>query len=1344
MRRWLLLCALLSACSLAFPLFSRARAQEGEQESEPAPLRWGFVGLHGGVFGELERCAAEFDVLALAIDERLADSARELTLTDLDALFLQHPPGDGRDALGRAMEAALAANPKLPIYSLSGGAEDAFAKLAARGGLRSDPELTRYYDLSGEQNLRGMVMYTLKHAFGREIEPPPPQPPSELCLFSSARGEAFADVAAWRASLAKGRSELAQAPVAAVVAHRIHRLYQQPKVVDALVDSLGRRGFAVAVVDDTMPNSRTVLTELAPDVVVHTCHSFDDAAWREKLDAPHLHSVFFRRDSIDDWRESLVGFDSNTLAFQVMAQELIGGIEPLACAGTEHGSDSPEALSPILERVERLASRAWAWSRLRRKPNADKRIVVVYFNREMGKGDLLRGSATGMFLNGPRSFAAVLARLAREGYDTAGLPTDEREMLAQMIDHGRQIGRWAPEELDRLARSGHAALVPENRYRTWFEECVTAERRAEVIERWGEAPGDIQVWTREDGERFLVVPMLRGAGDVVLLPQPLRGEAHDTSLAHDRRVPPSHNYLATYFWIQREFGADAIVHFGTHGTEFFLPGRATGLAADDWTDVVLGDLPNIAPWTINNLGEALPAKRRGNAVLIGHMVPLTAKAGLSDGLATLHEEVEKFLAVEPGVLRERFRTSIEERVRAEKLDRDMELRAGGPLDDPTIERLDRYLHSIQEETTPLDLHVFGAAPPREQWTEYLTTCLGGRLADELARLAGAERDDDEARSARARKFVAALLDGGCDARGALAAALVRELEPDLEPSPIVEESARTTQHLAEGLSKVTNELEQLVRALSGRFIPPGPGATPDRNPAVLPTGRNLFTLDPEQTPSRPSWEVGVELVDELLAAQRAHKGAYPRRIGFTLSPFATFQDFGVMEAQILYLLGVRPVWDSRARVADVELIPASELGRPRIDVFLSTRGYYRDLLPTRMRLIDAAVRRVAQLDEPDNYVFENTRRIRGELLEGGADAQHAETLSFARMFGYAPGEMGVAGYYYLVERSADWDSAAELVDTYLEHVQFAYTDGAWGVEARDAFGKQIQGTDVILRSWVDRTLSPLSNKYDWYEGGSLSRAVERFTGREPEYFFSDVRDPARARMVRAEEALAREYRVRLFNRRWLEGMKGEGYAGADQIATHVKNTFGWSIFREKAVDDSTWEQIVDTLVRDKLELGLREWFERDNPHAYSELTEILLEAARKGYWNADPESLALVAREHRDFERRFGESGGMMGGGNVKLDAFVADLAPASAAVSAASAEPNESELSAESSSAPAPNAATSTSTSKAAPVRGAELVPSPAPQAPDSTRLRAVLVAAALLVAAGFLTRFGAARSRA
>lgn len=1251
---WCVTKRLLAVAAVAWATVVPSHA--ADPPSPPLP-RLAFVGLHGGVFEQLQELAPKVGVEVEFIkDDQIA--AGDVDFSPYQAVFLQHVREEDREQYQQLLTASKAAAPQQRIISISGVDGGILGELARQGIVEYDVDLQAYYG-SSRENLRRMLGYIAVQNLGLpgEVEPP--------IEGDAPRGLHHPDVPGMLASTDKflewakqhGRN-VDDAPRAVVTIHATHLAFQQPQVADALVREFEKRGVLAVAIVDTDPQSFAEIKKFAPQVVVHTCHSMDSVAARKELGVPHLSSIFFRQQSIDDWRPSVVGLVPSEQSFQIVGQELLGGIEPQIGAGTVIGGGSDEAFVPIPDRIEHLVARAVAWIELARLPNKDKRIAVIYYDRELGKAELMRGSATGMFMNGPRSLVRLLSEMKRADYGLTSVPVDDNALLRLMSDHGRQIGIWAPGELDRLARSGQAVLIPADEYKHWFETKVPQAQQLEVRARWGPPPGQFLVW-RNRGRDYIVVPQI-DLGHVILLPQPLRGEAHDTSLLHDKLVPPPHNYLATYFWLAEEFKAHALVHFGTHGSEFVLPGKPSGLSDYDWPDILLGATPNINPWIINNLGESSPARRRAYAVLIDHLTPPSVNAELSDELLNLHNDIDRWVILDESALKDKFARSITDQVRAEHLDVDLKLSLApdAVLAPPQIEEVLAYLHEIHNETTPVNLHILGQPPRDDLLVPYLVTCLRRKFLTALGEVVEvppeeALNDGDRQKYLRrkAEEVIELVVHKNYSPPEALTAAA--GVKTDAKLPKDLEAGFRLAGRLVDGFARTPDEIKNLLAALDGRFIPPGPGGSPDRNPGVLPTGRNMCVLNPEEVPSRPSWELGVQLVDQLLAERLSKKGRYPQRIAFTLSAFATFQDFGVMEAQILYLLGVRPVWDEQNLVTDVELIPAAELQRPRIDVFIAGMGYYRDLLPTRMRLVDKAARLVAAEKEKDNYVYEHTQRIAQELRDRGIDAQKSDRLARARIFSHPPGQNGSASYYYLVERSGKWDSREELMQAYLAQVRHVYTEGMWGDDAPEAYDRQIQGTEIVLRNWSDRTTSPLSNKYTWYHGGSLAAAVKYLTGNEPEFFLTDVRDADDARMVAAEYALRKDFRVRLFNRKWIEGMIHEGYAGADQIAVHVSNALGWKIMRPESVTDDQWMEIVDIYLRDSKQLSIREWFEAENPFAAQEMEETLLETIRKGYWQPGEEVVREIATAYAQSVATHGEGGGLRGGDNTKLEAFV-------------------------------------------------------------------------------------------
>lgn len=1251
----------------------------GGQEKPSAQADIGFIGLHGGVFEHLQGFATGLSLrLRYFADDEMRDKSADLATVRV--LYVQHVREEDRDAYRAVFDAARRRNPQLRVIVFQASSAEFLKSLNLGDVVHADANAPKYYGSSPE-NLRRLLVYTAATYLDRSLPIEPPQEVDRAGFYHPDQAELLPTAEAfmaWR----RGRSAvLPTHPRLLIAVHATHLAFQQPRVVDALIREAERQGaVAAAIIDGRSKTYEREAIAFAPHAIIHTCHSADSVPFRLQLDAPHLHSIFIRKQSIDEWRTSVEGLSSSELAFHVIGQELIGGIEPQVAAGVRQRGGGSEALEPIPDRVEHLVSRALAYARLALTPPAQKKVAIVYYDREMGKGELMRGSATGMHMNGPRSLLNVLASMRKHGYAVDPFPKHEDELLSWMIARGRLVGVWAPRELDRMAREGSPALIPAEQYEAWFRRFVPEDRRRQVEEKWGPAPGRFMVW-RNAGKSYLVVPRIE-LGNVILLPQPLRGELHGkedgASQTHDKTTAPPHNYLATYFWLQQEVAANAVVHFGTHGSEFQLPGKPNGLSAHDWPDILFGHLPNFNPWIIENMVESSPVRRRAYGTLISHLSPPIVNAGLGDGLSNLHDTIEKWQSLDEGALKSKFRDEVSRLVRQERLHIDLRLTGPDerPLDDAEIQRVDDHLHSILEETTPTSLHVFGEPPRDDLVVPYLVNILRPPFLRQVARLLDPDHEPHEQVSPRngakasarensgethehsfdhavrpaAEKLVDLVVRRGLTS--VEAAELVAGREIDTLPVEL-EKSLQLARDVYANFARTTDELASLLRGLDGKFVPPGPGNNPIRNPSSVPTGRNMYLLNPDEIPSRPSWELGKRLVDELIAKRLAEHGSHPTKVGFDLRSSATFRDYGVMESQILYLLGVEPVWDERQLIHELRLIPREELGRPRVDVFIAAGSWYESNLPGRLQLWDRAVRLAAGADEPDNPLRANVRQLRDTLISQGIAKERAETLSYGRIFGLAPGREVGSFLSYQVARSGDWNDRAEIAANYLATHRNVFTEGAWGEEAAPLYDAAIQGTHTVLRSWSDHMTGPLASKYVWLHGGGLSLAVEAVTGKRPEYVLSDVRDPDRAALTGAEDALRKEFRVRLFNRKWLEGMMKEGYAGGDHLRVMVSNSFGWETMRPGSVGTSNWQEMKQVLVDDKLKLDLRDWFERHNPYALQDSTAVMLEAIRKGYWDADEATRRQLAVEYASQVARHGLSGHITSGGNQALDGFV-------------------------------------------------------------------------------------------
>ena len=575
-----------------------------------------------------------------------------------------------------------------------------------------------------------------------------------------------------------------------------------------------------------------------------------------------------------------------------------------------------------------------------------------------------------------------------------------------------------------------------------------------------------------DGRRQLVLPKLE-FGNVILMPQPARGANMDARLQHNDRVPPNHQYLAAYWWLQREFEADAIVNYGTHGTHEFLPGRPLGQLADDWSDITLGRMPNVYVYIMDNVGEALIAKRRGSAVTVDHQVPPIGAASLSEAdpeIGELYRAAEQFVDQEEGSLKERLREQIAKLGKARALDEDLGLDWTERLPtDEEVAELKLHIHLINEDRIPLGLHVHSQNNPASEAAQLVTSMVGSdyvrRVASDEMGLQVESGTRWEAAKQRAVRHVEAALEG-------------RRVAAALRPD---EDRVRT---IFASLRLTSREIPQTLHALEGGYIPPGAGGDPVRNPAALPTARNLYGINPQEVPTRAAWEVGVSLADALLDAERERLGRYPKKIGFTLWNTELIRHYGTDLAQILHLIGVRPVWDHNGIVADLDLVPVEELGRPRIDVVIQAASLFRDTFPDRMEFLDKAVRLAAAAADGDNFIADHVEESQIALKRAGMSAEDARLYAGARVFSNNVGGYGT-GVIDNTIRSGDFEDTAGLTEEYLARVGAVYTEGAeWGANVEGLYAQALAGTEARLPK-------PLHQRHQPADAGSLFRVSRR-------------------------------------------------------------------------------------------------------------------------------------------------------------------------------------------------------------------------------------------------------------
>ncbi len=1220
-------------CALLVVLAGAAGLSAGDSARPP---QVGFLGVWDRAAPLLERASRQVKLPVVFFDNAQPLPPQELA--QLRVLLVLNLPRERVPKLLEELRQAKKQNPDLRVVPLD--ARDVHANLKRAGLLDPDPEVPRYWRAGGALNLRRLLVYVGVKYLGRKEEV---QPPVEIPQYGYYHPEAK-ELATTLRALQEQMDWSPQRPTAVMLIQQSFWITEDTQVIDAQLRALEQVGFnSVAVFADSLARLRQMLRELKPAVLVEDRHG---SMWQgdghgsllEELDVPYLRPISMLAYTIQQWRDDPRGLHPRDVSHFLTLQESKGTIEPIVVGGLKESVRGFRLHVPVPERVQRFAQRAWAWYQLRCTPNRQKRLCIVYYNRTGGQDDLLRGSPTGAFLDGPRSLVRFLPRLKERGWHLTRLPRDEAELLAWVRRSGRNIGPWAPQELERLADQPGVVLVSLEKFRRWMDQHLKERHRQALEKHFGPPPGKLMV-VRRNGQPHLVLPGV-DLGHVWLGCLPLRGERQDQRLLHSRDVPPPYNYLAFYWYLQHEWKPHAVVHWGTHGTVELLPGKEAGLSEDDWSDICLGRLPVVNLWITDNLGEATLSRRRSYALLVDHLVPPTENAGLSGPLRQLHDSIDKFQSLEPGLLRQEFRRKITQAVHENHLDETLKL-VGLPqrlLTDQEIHRVAEYLHELYNAMRPEVLHVLGQPPEERRLARWLVAALGEKFLDRLALVAGVPPELERFPGDRLKHL-----------RRKAEQLVRRVLWEDRPVPPELAKDLEFARGLRRRIEAADQEIENLLRALEGRFVPPGPGPDPVRNPASVPTGRNLYGLNPEEIPTPASWAVAVKLVDQMLRTRQV------RKVGIDLNGMNTMRDFGVMEGQILYLLGVQPVWDANGLAIDVELIPRQELGRPRIDVFIAMGGMYKENFPTRVRLLDKAVRLAAAAREPDNLVRRGTEQLRQRLLARGFAARQAEHLAAARIFGTKPGNTSGTNILHLVPRSGVWSSDDEIAAVYIDNMSYVFTDKLWGEKVPGLYEEAIQGTDTVLRVWASNMTSQLSNHHAYEYLGGLSMAVRKLTGREPQALIADVRSPNAARLRDFEEVLATNLRTELLNENWIRGMKSHDYAGAGMMAELVKNTFGWNVTRPGSVGQGTWEEIYRTYIQDRYRLGLREWFDRVNPHARQEIAAVMLEAVRKGYWRPDQQVVRHLAREFAQSVARHGLSAGLTTGGNRPLERFVAE-----------------------------------------------------------------------------------------
>lgn len=1082
--------------------------------------------------------------------------------------------------------------------------------------------LWSYMVEGGPANASGFLRLAA-HLIGQAERPPAAEPLLRAGYYWP--GEATSDAASVTRAWHDG------APVVAVVFYRALVQGAGLHPVNQMVKALLRRGlnpcpvFVASLKDPvSVATLETVFAAHPPSVVLNATSfavsSPDPAARGEKpaatpLDAPGcpVLQMVFSASSEDAWDEAERGLSARDIAMNVALPEVDGRVltravsfksEAYFDAATECAIATYRARN---DRIGFVADLAANWIALGRAAVAERRVALVLANYPNKDGRL----ANGVGLDTPAATIRVLEALNAAGYHLENQPRTARDLMQAILAGPTN---WLT---DRAARSGGETL-PLDAYHRWYD-ALDWPVRQQIEDRWG--PPEADPFCGDDGFSLSVLRY----GHVVVGVQPARGYNIDPEETyHAPDLVPPHNYLAFYVWLRQSFGAQAIVHMGKHGNLEWLPGKAAGLSASCFPEIALGPMPHVYPFIVNDPGEGTQAKRRAQAVIIDHLTPPLTRAetyGPLRDLEVLVDEYYQAAGVDPRRI-DHLRKEILSLMSTTGLDRDL----GGDDDaDSRLARLDAYLCELKESQIRDGLHVFGTAPE-------------GRLASDLASaLVRVPRGPGVDKN---MSFLRALSDDlglnfdplDCDFSTVwdgpkpailtdltadnwrstgdtverlelLATAIVDKVMQAPGPKSALVGNDIHSRVLPMIAACGPSEIDGLLSALDGRFVPPGTSGAPTRGRIdVLPTGRNFFSVDSRALPTRAAWSLGWKSASLLIERYLQDHGDWPRTLALTAWGTANMRTGGDDIAQALALMGVRPTWDEMSgRVTGFEIIPLGALGRPRVDVTLRVSGFFRDAFPAQIDLVASAATAVMQLDEDasDNPAADKFRQDRTTLGEARAGY---------RVFGSKPGAYG-AGLQALIDEKI-WSDRKDFADAYLTWGGYAYGAGTEGQPATEEFRTRLGDVQLVVQNQDNREHDILdSDDYYQFEGG-MSATVEALSGSAPEIYHNDHSRPERPVIRRLDEEIARVVRSRAANPKWINGVMRHGYKGAFEMAATVDYLFAFSA-TTNAVGHHHFDLVYDAYLADD---AVRDFIARENAPALREMAERFAEAIARGLW----------------------------------------------------------------------------------------------------------------------------------
>ena len=965
-----------------------------------------------------------------------------------------------------------------------------------------------------------------------------------------------------------------------------------------------------------------------------------------RLNIPVFQPIISYYKKLDDWKSG-PGL-SDDIGWSVAMPEFEGVIEPILIgAQTISGEDSGKRVV-IPDRIEKATARIARWVELAQKPVRERKVAFILLNSPCAGVEANIGSASR--LDALESMARILKRMKEAGY-SVDLPGSGEELVNTFLER-KAISefRWTTAA-DIVRLGGCIDQMEPDRYLPFWNS-LTPKARDQIRESWGEPPGIGMVH-----EGKILITGVR-YGNALLCVQPKRGcygarcDGEVCKILHDPLVPPTHQYLATYYYLSNVFGADVLVHVGTHGNLEFLPGKGVGLSEDCYPDIAIGDIPHLYIYNSDNPAEGTIAKRRSYATLVDHMQSVMTAGGLYEGL----EDLDRILTEYETAQFDRARShalqhEIVSLVQELNLNKEVPISHDTPIEE-IIPKLHEVLTRIRLTKVPAGMHIFGSVPAGEEEYTFISAILSYESGPSSLRSVIASGLGYDLNSLVSDKS------GFSVEHGVSNGTLLERIEDEgknfiricissPESDPVMSSGDESARDLAKRILDIhqriteSKEIDSLLGGFSGRYMKPGPSGLITRGREdVLPAGRNFYSLDPYRLPTKAAFKVGRQLAHALLQKYVQENGSLPESVAFYWMANDVMWTDGEALAQMFALLGVEPKWQSNGRVKGFSIIPLEILGRPRIDLAVRCSGVIRDNFSNLIDLLDEVVDAVAGLHEPpeDNFV-------RKHVLESMKKEDTTWRDATLRIFSSRPGTY-TSGVNLAVYASA-WKDESDLADIFLAYCGFGYGRDISGAESHLRFAERLSEVDVTFNKMPSDEYDLLGCCCYFSNQGGMTAAARQLSGKDVHAYFGDTREADHAEVRDLADEVRRVVRGKLLNPVWIEGLKEHGYAGASEMAKRIGRVYGWEA-TTREVDDWIFDEIAETFVNDP---EMKKFFEETNPYAFEEISRRLLEAHERGLWNADPEVFDQLKRSYLEIESWMEEQDheGEFQGGSVDI-----------------------------------------------------------------------------------------------